>query len=395
MTNTIKILIVDDSYDKAQTLTQCLPSDSFEICQCAKKAILLMAKQHFDVLIADLQIPTEFGQPININGGKELIEHCTLSEHINKPTHIIGITSHKDSYQANKQFFECLGWPLILGIDNPELIKKIIETKISHACPKPFHVDIAIITALRKIELEAVLELPCEWQELAIKDDTNEYHIGTVKQADGNVKSILATCCSRMGMASAAAITMKVCTKFNPEFIFMTGIAAGVEGKTEFGDILVADPCWDWGSGKSTVVNDTPRKLDAPHQICLNTKYRALFQKISAEKKYLNDISVGWKSEKPKTILNLHVGPVATGATVLEDPDIVKSIVEQHRETIGVEMEAYGFAYAASVSRDTPPITMIIKSVCDFANPDKNDNWQNYAAYTSAMLAYKIIENHL
>ncbi len=27
----------------------------------------------------------------------------------------------------------------------------------------------------------------------------------------------------------------------------MLGICAGVKGKTELGDVIVADPSWDWG----------------------------------------------------------------------------------------------------------------------------------------------------
>jgi len=30
-----------------------------------------------------------------------------------------------------------------------------------------------------------------------------------------------------------------------------------------------------------------------------------------------------------------------------------------------------------------------MKSVCDFANPEKNNGFQNYAAYTSSALAFK------
>ena len=93
--------------------------------------------------------------------------------------------------------------------------------------------------------------------------------------------------------------------------------------------------------------------------------------------------------------MNAHVGPIATGAVVLEDPSVVEMIQSQHRETLGIEMEAYGVALAANLSSLTPPKSIIMKSVCDFADPKKNNEWQDYAAYTSAQLAMKFIENDL
>jgi len=397
MIKNIKILIVDDTYEKIQVLASIikeLEGCDVDYCMSSKDAIRKLRSQYFDLMVVDLQIPSELGEPLNPKGGQELIEFCTLNESLKKPTHIIGLTSHRDSYDVCEEFFHREGWPLLLGVGDKDLIKNIVETKIRHSFPKPIQVDIAIVTALHKIELEAVLNLPCNWKEATYEKDNNKYYLGEIALANGEIKSIVATSCSRMGMASAAATTMKVCTKFSPQTIIMTGIAAGVEGKTGFGDILVADPCWDWGSGKRTVINGDPHMLNAPHQISLDTTYRSIFQGISADRTYLDDISSGWPSTKrPNGVLNLHVGPMATGAVVLEDPNTVKDIVKQHRETLGVEMEAYGFAYAASITENSNPVALIIKSVCDFANPSKNDNWQEYAAYTSAQLAYNVLVN--
>ena len=392
------ILIVDDTYEKTQVIGEAVAEVSgceIECCNSSKQALRKMQNRQFDLLVVDLQIPPSVGEPVDQRGGLELIEYCQESESIFRPIYVIGVTSHRESYEECKSFFDNLGWPLLLGgLDKGRLVK-MIKTKKAHSLIKSERVDVAIITALYKVELEAVLSTDCNWRELSLEEDDHVYYVGEVESSKGEKLKVLASCCSRMGMASAAATTMKVCSKFSPKTVFMTGIAAGVEGKTNFGDILVADPCWDWGSGKTTVHDGEVKQLNSPHQIPLKTSFRSKFQKISTTRVYLDEISSKWPHDKrPSNPLSLIVGPLATGASVLEDPETVRKIVGQHRETIGVEMEAYGFSYAASMA-DNDVDAAVVKSVCDFANPDKNDGWQKYAAFTSAQIVYKFIVNEL
>ena len=54
-------------------------------------------------------------------------------------------------------------------------------------------------------------------------------------------------------------------------------------------------------------------------------------------------------------------------------------------------METYGVLYAANHCTKPRPIAFSIKSVCDFADSKKNDNYQNYAAHTSANVLYEFL----
>lgn len=56
-----------------------------------------------------------------------------------------------------------------------------------------------------------------------------------------------------MGMPAAASLAMKMIMTFRPAFVGMVGVAAGVKGRTNFGDVIAADPTWDYGSGKHAV----------------------------------------------------------------------------------------------------------------------------------------------
>ena len=91
----------------------------------------------------------------------------------------------------------------------------------------------------------------------------------------------------------------------------------------------------------------------------------------------------------------MRVGPVASGAVVLEDTSTVELIQSQNRKTIGVEMEAYGVLSAVFYLGQTDTRAIVLKSVCDFADPAKGDEWQAYAAYTSAQYLDRLLINKI
>lgn len=52
-------------------------------------------------------------------------------------------------------------------------------------------------------------------------------------------------------------------------------------------------------------------------------------------------------------------------------------------------MEGYAIYSAANNATNPKPIPLVIKSVCDLQTKKKNDNIQNYAAYTSAKVLHE------
>lgn len=397
----MKTLIVDDQYeDKAQVIAGVLKrvgASEIELVASAKDALKRMRGEKYDLLVLDLQIPDELGLDATPQGGKQLLEYVELNPEIHRPSIVVAITSHQEAYDLCEEFFRSRGWSLLLGVEDEDMLYSVLSTQKAHlslATNRPIF-DIAIITALPHIELEAVLDLPCGWKEYREQSDDNVYHAGIMVVTGGAEKSVIATCAPQMGMAASAALAAKVCEKFRPSLLLMTGIAAGVKGKVELGDILIADPCWDWGSGKLTVRDGSVAFLSAPTQIPLDPALRKKFQLLASRRDYMDEIYVGWNHRnRPPHNLNMHLGPIATGSVVLEDPGTLELIKGQNRNTIGVEMEAYGVMAAAYYSGPSRPRAVAIKSVCDFADPAKNNEWQAYAAYTSAALAYRFIRDH-
>ena len=398
----MKVLIVDDQYEKVKTFSSVLYSigvDDVKHVTNSLDALRACKSDTYDLMVLDLQLPARLGEDVDPRGGVELLDRLELDHKYQVPVYVVAATSYRDTYEEYRKYFQDKGWNILCGEEDEEGIKELFNSLLIHSGKNVQPCDIAILTALPNSEQEAVLRLPCDWEEKSVFGDCNKYYRGTITTSLNEKKSIITTCCPRMGIASSAVTATKIIQKYKPKFIIMVGIAAGIKGKVNIGDILVADPCWDWGSGKMTIENDAPKFLKSPHYINLSTNLRILLREMSVARDYLDEIYSGWNLElgnRPTDPLNLHVGPLATGAVVIEDPSITKLILDSHRETVGVEMEAYGVVAAAEYANDGQwPVPIIIKSVCDFADPDKNDNWQGYAAYTSAAFAYKLVVNHL
>jgi nucleoside phosphorylase len=83
---------------------------------------------------------------------------------------------------------------------------------------------------------------------------------------------------------------------------------------------------------------------------------------------------------------------MASGSAVLADGEVVAEIKTQQRDLCGIEMEAYGVYAAAHAACEPRPLTFALKAVCDFADPDKDDRFQRFAAYTSARTTALLVE---
>jgi nucleoside phosphorylase len=121
----------------------------------------------------------------------------------------------------------------------------------------------------------------------------------------------------------------------------------------------------------------------SPHQLYVSSLIRSHVEQIRSDQKALTKLSGDFGSDAPG-MTRLIVGPVASGSAVLADGEVIQEIRNQHRELVGVEMEVYGLYAAAHFASNPQPSAFALKAVCDFADPDKKDKHQRYAAYASA-----------
>jgi nucleoside phosphorylase len=77
----------------------------------------------------------------------------------------------------------------------------------------------------------------------------------------------------------------------------------------------------------------------------------------------------------------LHLGVIATTSSVQKDPELFSRLEKLQRRVYGVEMEGAVIGAVAEI-HEIPMI--VVKSVQDYADYDKNDQFRLYAAETSA-----------
>jgi len=391
----LKVLIIDDCSNKIKNISKLL----IEKCNILENDINVahdtttgrkeLQNSTFDILILDMNLPESISSEPSKDGGIKFLEKIHTGQISKYPEHIIAITGFEEIINNSKKDLEKY-LTLLIHYDNTstewqdKIIKKVnyIVNSKQNAYGNCFEkFDIAVITALKAPELDAVLSLPYEWETLSVpNDDTVNYHKGIIKNGE-NRYSIIVANAPIMGMVSSSILATKMCFHFHPKYFFMTGICAGVKGKNEYGDILVAEKSWDWGSGKIT------ENFEPDHnQIKLDTQIVAKLNRVKSEQSNIDNIKNSYKGSKPSTSLNLHIGAIASGASVLENIDSIKNIKNFNRKLIGIEMEIYGVMSAIEYSINPKPKAICIKSVCDFADEEKSDDWQHYASYTSAKM---------
>lgn len=389
-----RILIVDDEYFKPQAISALALKLDGEIiihhATTAQDARLKLRAEQYDLLLIDIDLPEAMGASPTPLGGMSLFDIFVLDPIAKIPLDIIFITEKEDSidlysYEATKR-----GTSLCKFDNQNDTWKLFITGKLNlmlNRRKKDLNdtpvADIAIITALGHPELDAVLKLPYGWVKKRFVDDPTGYHFGSKERQDVKLK-IVAASAMRKGMSSSSALAMKMVERFKPKLLVMLGICAGVQGKVNIGDVIIADPTWDWGSGKMSQ-DDTGSSLflAAPHQLALEPYISQLVKEMAYEASTLQQIIKEWKNSLPEGKFSIHVGPLASGSMVLAADKSLKTITNQNRDLIGVDMEAYAVMAASDYARKSKPISLVIKSVSDYADSTKDDGWQEYASYTS------------
>lgn len=400
----MKVLIVDDTREKIRKIINCLTDAgvngaSIDVAQCILDAKKFLEEGYYDLLILDVALPDRPENPPLENGGPQLLREIIERGQLRRPKYIVGLTAYPELFDKYSGTFGDHLWTISHfkqdvddWCDGIRSLAAHIQTISNKGIEREYKYDLCIVTALPDPEFEAVMKLTWNWRKEEAIGDLAEYYVGTVEVDENASLSVVTAVANRMGMVSSAVLVTKMIERFRPRFLAMVGICAGVEGRCELGDILVADPVWDYQSGKK-ISEDKGFEID-PHQLPIRNALRRRMVSLSQNRELLNAIKEGWPGTKPRSDLQLHVGPVATGSQVLADPEYMKNIMQQQRKLIGIEMEIYGVYAAADESSYPQPHYFSMKGVCDFADSQKNDDYQKYAAYTSAkVLEAFIIEN--
>ena len=358
--------------------------------------------KRYDLLIIDIRVPFRSGESADDNGGIHLLKEILEDEQHRRPRYVVGISGAEDLFDESNRIFASHGWALlryspalpewadslryfvdhILEIDE---FQKNNEQSISKA-------DVVILTALEHPEFSGVRTVfpelkgprPLDLKTLIWEGDLV---IGTDRLR------IVACSCWQMGLTASALMIERLLSEFRPKLISMTGICAGYSDKVALGDVIVATQSWEWQGGKIVEEKEMGRKLlPAPESYRASQELVTALSVFKANKRGVNDVLEKYSPSENEKSWGLHFGPVVSGLSVIASNQMMQEIRNQHRNILGLEMEAYS-VYAASNFHPINPKCIVIKGVCDFGNESKADDFQKIGSIRSAAVLRALLES--
>lgn len=412
----LRILLIDDDPGKVAKYWDLLGEfdeinpELVSVTTCVEQAEELVSKEQFDLAILDLYIPIRFGEDPSPDNAVAFLKDLSSDDELKMPYNVVGVTRWKDADPKYKEFFDSQLLAYILYDQTSEDWKDKLRNRISFLIKAQksvrnqeiYNYDVAIVNALgaENDKVKEVFGNEGWTQEDIPSDKSTTYYTKTVINDKGRKIRIVICHALQMASTASAALTTKLLYYFRPKYLFMTGIAAAVDRKeANLGDILVASKVWDGASGKIKTEEDGYDVFYPDyHELSLDADMQATVVRLQKERALLNEVEEGfiYKAGKPNTRLQVHIGPIASVPAVLSSKDEVEKIQIHCRKLLGIEMEGYGVFYASyNSAHPRPKYTMLIKSVSDYADPNKSDDYQEYAMYTSAAFAKYIILNEL
>ncbi|KRT15915.1 hypothetical protein ASU31_10410 [Pedobacter ginsenosidimutans] len=270
---------------------------------------------------------------------------------------------------------------------------------------------IGIITATPE-EFNAVNSLLKSPKLLPLLDaDSHNYTKGYFEKGTKRLAVVLSQT-QDQGSSAAAVATTQMINSHNPNFLVMIGHAAGNKNlmhTTGLGDILVAKEAFDYG--QVTVIEkvtngnieyiekDKKRPIEADRSLITRIK------QFADHKAPLTTIKQDYPGNSLFTSsLNVHFGSMASGNALVRSESWFNKIITANPGVIGLDMETYGFYFAAVNTRfKNKPLFVSIKSVSDFGShntvytaPLKPPVHRvGYATHTSASFFYEFAMEHL
>lgn len=250
-------------------------------------------------------------------------------------------------------------------------------------------VDFAIVVA-RSNELEALKHQFPELSLVPPEEGRSElYYRGVVHTNRNGSYRIVVTMLHQLGNVEAAHSTANVIRDWKPRYLIVNGVAGGLsENDQSFGDIVVSRSIlyYEQNSRSASQFDVECRRFEADRSL------------LSGVFQIANDRWAPTLPDRPDQIessevsLQIHIGPIASGEKIIASNDGVQTLKKLDRKLIAVEMESAGVASAAfSAVKDVGFIT--IRSICDFADGGKNDNWQNYATHAAAAFVRTFLDS--
>lgn len=200
----------------------------------------------------------------------------------------------------------------------------------------------------------------------------------------------------RMGLVSCAIHSTIAINLFRPKLICMSGICAGVSGKSNIYDIIIPDICYQHDSGKWGAEGFE----NEPYAIQINHSLKNSISSTIEHSNFKNKIKISItdlkKNEYPPHSEDfdfaIKLGPTSSGSAVIANNKTTEDITNQHRKLSAFEMETFALYESARVS-SLEPLFFSVKSVVDNGTESKSDDFHRIACLLSAKVTAEIISS--
>lgn len=378
----MKYLLIEDDQGKSEKITEHLnvldDNAKIDIADCLSDARRSVLTNSYDLIIFDLYLPINKGEKEQDISG-DIISDFAASK--NSYSETIAITKFKDESLNKSPLFNDNGVTLVTFDENDNRWKDALFQKIEKIKNKN-RFDFLIFCALTK-ERNAYQNTDAKLGSLKI--------IGGLSCQEITIGSYRGVCIKpqRMGLVNMAITCTKAIELFGPKIVAMSGICAGVEGESNFLDIIVGQICWEYQTGKYK----DGKFQQEPYQVALKTSIATEIEMLSEDSDFLKSLKNGLYDSELKNS-GINVAPISSGSAVIADATYMAIIGEQHRKWAALEMEMYSM-YEAATQSLYEPLFFGAKAVVDMGDAAKGDSLHPTACTLSARFVVAFLKHYL
>lgn len=410
----IKILILDDtetkiSRIKSVIISNCaIPEDNIDVAMSINAGRKLLSNNDYDLLLLDVVLPLNDGEEPDREEGPKFIDEIYANERINIPNQIIGLTQFDEFYSELKDRFEDKVWYLLKYEQSKNdwitrLQNKIIHLRknkesLRNSIFNECKYDIAVICALQEefTQFKAAFE-KTDWSKMNYHGIPFDFYTGVIHTGYGNSLKIIAGCVGKPGMSATSILATTMFNIFKIDYLFMTGFCAGFESEDiTFGDIVIAESIQDYSVGKlKDDETGNLKLLKELHQIPANYELTSKISTFISDETNISKVSTSLKKgnllngrETVKALL----APTVCGAYVIASESVMNDLKADSRKLKSLDMEGFGLYLTSHILNKK---CLWIKSIADFANTKKGDEYHRLCSYASASFLYYFIKENL
>lgn len=251
-------------------------------------------------------------------------------------------------------------------------------------------IDVLLLAPMPDDQAALLDLLPTARRLEPTEQDNLVYHEAEIAATSGTRRYRVIVCQCDVGRPQSTGNATRAIERWQPRYVILVGIAGGVRGEVQLGDVLIADQVVDYEQQKVELAGVQPRDRTYPTSVRLQNVAKNLAQQEWLALSRLPHTTGG-------TSVVRH-GPVATGDSVVAAGGFLAPVRSRWPKLMGVEMEGASVALAVLQSPHRPDF-MMVRGVSDLADDQKKveqeAGWRPYARHIAACYALALVKSGL